>query len=359
MLSLFVFLLVLGILILVHEFGHFIAAKRVGVIVEIFSLGFGPKLISRKKGQTEYSLAAIPFGGYVKMAGDNLEEYKGTPGEYLSKKPGQRAQIIFCGPLLNYVLGFLCFWAIFFAGYPTLTNKVGGLLDGFGAQEAGIQAGDRIISVQDKSVTSWEQLQIAIQESKGAASVKVGLLRGSEKLVKDVSLKEKQVNDVFGKKQSVGLLGITPSEETIIVRHGLGESLFLGARKTWDLTMVTYKAFGMLITGRLSMRESVTGPLGIFYVTHQATSLGVIPVVHLIAVLSVSLAIFNLLPLPVLDGGHILFLLIEKIRGKGLSLKTESIITRVGLTLILTLAVVVTYNDILKFGGKIAKWFVK
>ncbi|MDD4980318.1 MAG: RIP metalloprotease RseP [Candidatus Omnitrophica bacterium] len=360
MISIITFLLILGISILVHEFGHFIAAKRLGVKVEKFSLGFGMPLWHKKKGDTEYSINLIPMGGYVKLAGDNLEEYRKQPDEYLSKAPSERAQIIFCGPLLNYILGFLCFWLIFFAGYPTLTTKVGGLIDGFGAKNAGIQAGDKIVAVDGKKVTVWEDLQNAVQNEKTKGKVTLSVLRDNKEYALEVEIKERQLDDILGKKRSVGLIGIMPADEVTNIRYGFLKSFTLALRKTIDLTTLTYKAIWRMITGNLSMRESVTGPLGIFYITSKAASLGIIAVIHLIAVLSISLGIFNLLPLPVLDGGHIVLLAVEKIRGKQLGLKAESIITKFGLTIIIAIALFATYNDLLRFfGDKLSKWFVK
>lgn len=360
MISFLVFIFILGVLIIVHEFGHFAAAKKLKVKVEKFSLGFGPEVLSKKKNETQYSLSAIPLGGYVKMAGDNLEEYKGSPDEYLSRPPCQRAAIVFCGPFVNYSLGVLCFWFIFFAGYPTLTTKVGGLIDGLGAKEAGIEAGDRIIAVDDKKVEVWEELQEVIQSKKNTKQVKISLLRNNELLNLEVSIKQKSLDDLLGQKRSVGLIGITPQDETIKIRHGFLKSFILGVNKAWDLTVLTYKALWRMIWGKLSFRQSMTGPLGIFYITSQATHLGVLAVLQLVAVLNISLAIFNLLPLPVLDGGHILLLLVEKARGKALSLKTEQVVTRLGLSVIICLAIFVTYNDILRFfGDKIAKVFTR
>jgi len=358
MISLLIFLFILGILIIVHEFGHFIAAKKMGVKVEKFSLGFGPQIVAKKKNDTQYSIAAIPLGGYVKLAGDNLEEYKGNSYEYFFQAPGKRFWIIFFGPLLNYILGLLFFWFIFFVGYPTLTTKVGGLIDGLGAKEAGIQVGDKIIAVDGKKVDYWEDLQKIIQAKKEATKVGLSILRNNQELKIAVNIREKKVDDLLGQKRSVGLLGINASDEIVKLRHGFFASFLLGLNKTWGLTTLTYKAIWRMITGQLSMRESVTGPLGIFYITSQAASLGIIAVLHLIAVLSVSLAIFNLLPLPILDGGHILFLGIEKIRKRTLGIKTERIITQIGLTVIVSLAILVTYNDILRFfGDKISKLF--
>jgi regulator of sigma E protease len=358
MLTAIIFLIVLGILIVVHEFGHFIVAKKIGVRVEKFSLGFGPRLITKKKKDTEYSISAIPLGGYVKMAGDNLEEFQGKSDEYFAKPPGKRFWIIVFGPLLNYLLGFLLFWLIFFVGYPTLTTKVGGLIDGLGAKSAGIQVGDRIIAVDGEAVDYWEDLQKIIQSKKEATRVRLFLLRETREYAIDVFIREQKVDDALGQKRNVGLLGITASDEIKEVRHGFLKSFSLGLRKTFDLTVLTFKALGMMLTGKLSMKDSITGPLGIFYITSQAARLGAIALMHFMAVLSVSLAIFNLFPLPVLDGGHILFLVIEKARGRTLSIKTERIINQIGLTLIMSLALFVTYNDVMRFfGDKIAKIF--
>ena len=292
------------------------------------------------------------------MAGDNLEEYKGGPDEYLSQKPGKRFWIIFFGPLLNYVLGILFFWLICFVGYPTLTTKVGGLIDGLGAQEAGLKIGDKISAIDGKRVEYWEDLQKIIYAKKSEDYVKVSFVRENKELILPVRIKEKQMEDQIGQKRKFGLLGITPFDEVVEVRHGFLKSFCLS--KVFDLTIMTYKALGFLVTGRLSMRESMTGPLGIFFITSKAVRLGVIAILHLMAVLSLSLAIFNLLPLPILDGGHIVLLALEKIRGKVLSLKADRVVNKIGISFIMFLAVFVTYNDIVRnFGDKISKLFVK
>ena len=357
MYSLIVFFFILSVLIVVHEFGHFIIAKKIGVRVEQFSLGFGKVLFKKKSKGTEYSVSAIPLGGFVKLAGDNLEEYKGKSDEYFSKAPGKRFWIIFFGPLLNYALGILLFWMVFFIGYPTLTTKIGSLIDDFGAKEAGLQAGDKIIAIDGARTENWEDLQKIIYSKKQSESVNVSFLRGDKGLSANVRLKEKVMEDKIGQKRKFSLLGITPSGEIIKVRHGFLESFGLSWLKAWDLTVITYMALGRLITGSLSMRESMTGPLGIFFITSKAAQLGPVAVLHLMAVLSLSLAIFNLLPLPILDGGHIALLALEKIRGKLLSIKTEDVINKIGLSFIILLVVVVTYNDIVRnFGDKLAKF---
>jgi regulator of sigma E protease len=358
MLTFILFLLILGLLIIVHEFGHFIMAVRLKVKVEKFSLGFGPVLFSKKNGDTEYNINAVPLGGFVKLAGDNLEEYKGNSDEYYSKTPKQRAAIIFFGPFLNYLLGLLCFWLIFFVGYPTLTAKVGGLIDGFGAKDAGLKVGDKIVAIDGKKIDFWEELQQIVQAKKANEIVKLSVLRDNKEYAIDVKIKEKQLDNQLGQKNNIGLIGITPYDEIVKVKHGLFHSFILAINKTKDLTTMTYKAIWRMLTGKLAFRDSVTGPLGIFFITSKVKSLGIIAILHLVAVLSVSLAIFNLLPMPVLDGGHILFLAIEKIRGRPLSLKTERIVSQIGFTIIISLALIVTYNDLIRFfGDKIAKIF--
>ncbi len=358
MLSLVVFLAVLSGLIIIHEFGHFIAAKKIGVKVEKFSLGFGPALLRKKKGETEYSINAVLLGGYVKLAGDNLEEWSNKSEEFLSKKPYQRAAVIFAGPLLNYVMGIIFLCLVFLIGYPMLTSKVGGLIDGLGAKDAGIQVNDKIIAIDGKKVQFWEDLQNIIQVKSDNSTAKLSVLRGNKEYSVDVKVKARNFNNFMGRKHSVGVLGIIPSDEFVKLKYGFAESFLLSVNKAWEMTIMTYKALWFMITRKLSMRESVTGPLGIFYITSKAASMGLIAVIHLVAVLNISLAIFNLLPFPILDGGHIFFLIVEKIRGKALSVRADRIITQIGFSFIITLAVFVTYNDIVKlFGDKIMKLF--
>lgn len=352
------FLFILGLLIVVHELGHLAAAKKIGVKVEKFSLGFGWKLFSRKRHDTEYSLSAIPLGGYVKLAGDNLQEYKGKEYEYYSKSPSKRALVIFCGPFLNYVLGLLFFCLIYFLGYPTLTTKIGGVMDDFGAKAAGIMKDDRIIAIDGQRVKYWEDMQKIIQGKKEAATVKLSVLRGGQELAMVVRIKQEQFDDSVGGKRTVGLLGITPEGEIEKIRYGPLQSIGHGMERTWFLTALTYKALWRMVTGKLSMRESMAGPLVIFDFTSKAARLGIIPLLNLLATLSISLGIFNLLPLPILDGGHIVLLGLEKVRGKHLSLKAERVVTQTGFSLIIAIAVLVTYNDFVRlFGDKIAKLF--
>jgi regulator of sigma E protease len=242
-----------------------------------------------------------------------------------------------------------------------LTTKVGGLMDGFGAQKAGLKVGDRILAIDGNKVDFWDQMQKIIYAKKEATNVELSIRRDNREYKVGVNIREKKIDDPLGQRRSVGLLGITPDyDEVIKVKYGFFQAFNSGIQKTLDLTLMTYKALWRMLSGKLSIRESVTGPLGIFYITSKAAHLGIVAVLQLIAALSISLAIFNLLPFPVLDGGHLVLLAIEKIRGKTLSLKAERIITKAGLTVIITLALLVTYNDLVRFfGDKLPKFFVR
>jgi regulator of sigma E protease len=358
--AILIFIFILSFLIIVHEFGHFICARLNGVRVEQFSLGFGPLIYKIKKGDTEYKLNLIPLGGYVKMAGDSQSEYHGKADEYFSKSPGQRFQIIFCGPFLNYILGFIFFGLIFFMGYPSLTSKVGGLIDGYGAKASGLKVGDKILAVDGQQVELWEDLQQGIRDRKIKSSVTLDVLRGNQELKFNVPIKEKALNDQLGEKHLLGIIGISPFDEIVEVKHGFFESIYLGLKKTVNLTVMTYTGLWRLVSGKMSMRDSMTGPLGIFFITSKVAKLGLIAVMHLVAVLSVSLAIFNLLPLPILDGGHLFLLGLEKLRKKALGAKSEEIINNLGFSLLITLALFVTYNDVMRlYGDKISKLVFK
>lgn len=361
MLSLISFFAVLSILVLVHELGHFFTAKRLGVRVEKFSFGFGPKLFSVKKGETEYLISAIPLGGYVKMAGDEpMEQLANKPYEFLTRSVGDRFKIIFAGPLLNYALAFVIFSVIFMFGSPTLTTEVGGFLKGYPAEKQGVLAGDRILAVDGKEVKYWEDMTEAIHKhTDGALTLKID--RGGKIFDKTITPTVRQTKDIFGKEVKIALVGITPSQRIEKVKYGFPTAIRMGAKKLWQFTCITYKALWSIVIGRLSLKESMTGPIGIFMITGQAAKMGLIYIFHLMAMLSASLAIFNLLPLPVLDGGHIIFLALEKVRGKPLSMKAQEVIANIGISCLILLTVFIFYSDIVKFGvfEKVAGMFKK
>lgn len=350
MLSLISFIVVLSILVVVHEFGHFIVAKRMGVRVEKFSIGFGPEIIGITKSGTRYSISAIPLGGYVKLAGEtSAEEVKGEKGEYISRSAGERARIILAGPLLNYILAFLIFSFVFMIGSPTLTAKIGKVMPAYPAESAGLKAGDTILSINDKNIDYWEDVTKIVHTSKGA-EMKILIERANEYMTLFVTPKSQDMKTIFGSRKNISIIGIVPSEEVVYVKYGFLKSIYMGAEKLWMLTYITCRALWASITGAIPIKESMTGPIGIFYITGQAAKLGLVYLLQLMGVLSASLAIFNLLPVPVLDGGHVLFLMIEKMRGKPVSAKMQENITQVGMSLLILLMLVVFYNDFMRFG---------
>ena len=351
MLSTITFIIVLSILILVHEFGHFIFAKKFGVNVEAFSLGFGRKLFFIKHKGTEYRISIIPLGGYVKMAGEMpYEETRhGLKDEFMSQPAYKRGLILAAGPALNYILGFLIFAFVFMAGSPQATSRLGAIMDGYPAKEAGLKEGDRIVELNNKPVAYWEEiLSVVHNTTKWFISVKIK--RQRQEMSFDISPKVKEFKNIFGQQVKLGLLGIMPSEEIEYVRYNPGRAVYLAARKTWDLTWMTCLALWRMATGAMSLKESVTGPIGIFMVTSKAAAAGITYVLGLMAVLSISLAIFNLLPIPVLDGGHILFLFIEKIRGRVVSEKVYERVNQLGVAFLVVLMAFVFYNDAARVG---------
>jgi len=342
-------LTVFSILILIHETGHFLMAKKMGVKVERFSFGFGPKLLSFKKRETEYSICAIPLGGYVKMAGDEpSEKREGKDWEYLSKPPRERLAIVVSGPLTNYVFAFLLFSLMFVLGTPALTTDVGEVMKDFPAYSAGIKQGDKIISIDGKNIEYWEDLLTEISKATSAKEISLVALRRDKAVNIKLIPKIIETKNIFGQNIKVGRLGITPSGKTINVKTNILEAFYLGAKKTVFLTAFTYKTLWHMVTGGMSIRESVTGPIGIAGIIGQAAKMGLIYLIYITAQLNLAIAIFNLLPIPILDGGHILFLGLEKIRRKKLHPKLEQIISNIALSFLIALMIYVSWNDILK-----------
>jgi len=344
------FIAVLSILVIVHEFGHFIVAKKTGVRVEKFSVGFGPEVFGVTKGGTRYSISLIPLGGYVKLAGETgEEELKGESWEYLSRTVGERAKIIFAGPLLNYILAFFIFSFIFVIGYPTLTTKIGQVISDYPGAAAGVKAGDVILEINGQEVNYWEDVTNSIHTNK-EPEIDLLVERGGRLVDLKVAPKSQEVKTIFGSKKRVGLIGIMPSEEIVYVRHNVIKSVYMGGKKLVMLTYITYRALWASFTGVIPFKESITGPVGIFYITGQAARMGIVYLLHIMGILSASLAIFNLLPVPVLDGGHLLFIAIEKVRRKPVSHRVQENITQVGLALIICMMLFVFYNDFMRFG---------
>lgn len=344
-----IFAAVLSVLIVVHEWGHFITARKLGVKVERFALGFGPRLFSWVYDGTEFSLCLIPLGGYVKMAGDERSNYHGAPDEFFSKPPGQRALIVLNGPVVNFVLAYVCLLFVFMLGYPDLAPKIGKVLEGYPAQAAGLRPGDKIVRIDSHTVETWTEVQKNIAESKNEQIVFV-VLRGNEEIQKIVRPKIEDRKNIFGQKKTTPTVGIVPQEEIVVFKYPFQEALVRAYRKLAEVTVMTYKSIYYMITGSMSAKESMTGPIGIFYIVKAAADMGFSHLLYIVGIISASLAIFNLLPVIPLDGGHLFLLAVEKIRGKALPEKVDEAIARVGFSLIICLALFVFYSDFLRFG---------
>ncbi|MFH1459833.1 MAG: RIP metalloprotease RseP [Candidatus Omnitrophota bacterium] len=351
MLSTIAFIFVLGVLVLAHEFGHFIVAKFLKVKVEAFSLGFGKKLAGLKYGDTEYKISLIPLGGYVKLAGENPEEERaGKAWEFLSKSVGERAAIVIAGPLFNYLVAFLLFSLVFFIGAPSLKATVGEVKAGYPAQLAGLQMDDKIISIDGKKIKFWDELSSVIHEKISGEEIVLAVERKQEILQVKVVPQVDAVNNIFGEQIKVGLIGISPGDETEIVKYGFFKAIGLGAKQVVGLTQMTYFALSRMLMGKMSVKDSLAGPVTIFKITGDAAKLGFVYLMQIMGALSVSLAIINLFPVPVLDGGHLLFLFFEKIKGKPISLKFQEMASRVGFSILILLMVFVFYNDLVRVG---------
>lgn len=360
MVSTLIFIVVLSTLILIHEFGHFLVAKRCGVRVECFSLGFGPRLWSRAFGGTEYRLSAVPLGGYVKMSGEHPEaaEAPPAPHEFRAQSVGRRAWIVFAGPLLNYLLAFVLLSVVFMIGFPSTPPVVGDVREGYPARAAGLLAGDRIVSVNGTVVEDWDGVMKLIHPHT-AGHVTLRLQRAQRQYDVTIQPQVEESLDAIGRKRPVARIGIAPTGEIQLRRYDVLTALWKGAARVWELTALTCQALAAVLIGDASIRETMTGPIGIFVMTGEAAKLGLVYVLHIAGSISLSLAIFNLFPIPVLDGGHLLFLAIERVRGRAVSARAQMAATQVGMAALALLMVAVIYSDLAKFGvaDKVVEWW--
>ena len=343
--------LVLGVLIFVHELGHFLVAKRAGVSVLKFSLGFGPKIAGFTRGGTEYLLSAIPLGGYVKMLGEDPKEEVADLERSFSAKPiGWRSLIILAGPGSNFLLAIAIFWVVFMVGVPTLTTKVGEVMEGFPAREAGLLRGDRIVAIQGQPIEKWEELAKQIHQSPGRP-VRLTVEREGKRFDVTVAPKATKQKNLFGEEQEIGLLGIAPAEEFLTERTNPITAFGRAVYKTYDLSVLILITFGKLLQGVVPAK-TIGGPLLVAQMAGEQARLGLLNLLFFTALLSINLAILNLLPIPILDGGHLFFALIEAARGKPVSLKKREMAQQVGLVLLVALMIFAFYNDIFRLLGK-------
>ena len=425
MTTLLAFLFVLGVLVFVHELGHFLAAKRLGVRVLTFSVGFGPKILRHTRGGTEYCLSILPLGGYVKMAGDNPDETRtGAADEFLSRSKWERFQVLVAGPLMNVVLAVVVLAGVLAQGaeipvYQDQPPDVGAVVFGSPAEAGGIQPGDRILTVDGDTVETWEDLFLAIG-TRPERDVEVTFLRAGrnqsvtvrptaetrfeignigvlpdvdpivDSVIEDTPAERAgmQAGDVVlaidGERMATraqlidtiarsadreleltllrdgrevtlratpeqegdrGMLGFYITEATKLFQPGPLEAVWLSVERNIEYSGLIFQTIGGLVTGRTSMRQ-LQGPVGIAQLSGESAQAGWLPLLSLMAILSINLGILNLLPIPVLDGGHIAIMALEGIARRDFSMQVKEKMLLAGFVVLMMLMVTVIYNDL-------------
>ena len=411
------FILIFGSLVFFHELGHFIFAKRAGIMVREFAIGFGPKILGITKGETIYTLRLLPLGGYVRMAGEDMDSVELQPGfrvglilnnkeevvkivmnqnkqqqdmlfleteradlekglwiegydeeerlvrydvsrkavvmengketliapydrQFGSKSIGKRAMAIFAGPLFNFILAFFIFLMIgLFQGVPTYEPVISGVAEDGPALQAGMQDGDLVTKIDGQSIESWQDLAAKVQGSAGEA-LTFEYVRDGEVINSTITPKTvEQDGQTYGQS---GVLYERPVEKNPL------KAVAFGADQTVTWIVKIFELLGMLVTGQFTI-DALSGPVGIYKATEEVAQYGVFNLMNWAAILSINLGIMNLLPLPALDGGRLLFFLFEAVRGKPIDRQKEGMVHFVGIMLLMVLMVVVTWNDIQRF----------
>ena len=357
------FLFVLTIVVFFHELGHFLVARWAGVKVLTFSLGFGPELVGfNDRHGTRWKISAIPLGGYVKFFGDESEASTPASSETLAsmtaeeragsfhhKKVGPRAAIVAAGPIANFILAIVIFTCLFtFFGKPSTTARVDKIEANSAAAKAGFQVGDIVTAIDGKTIGSFSDMQRIVGVRAGD-TLNFTIKRGDSTLQLKGTPELREVKDSFGNAHRLGVLGITRATapgDVVTERVDPATALWLGVKETWFVVDRTLAYIGGVFTGR-EAADQVGGPLRIAQISGQVATIGLTALIHLAAVLSISIGLLNLFPVPLLDGGHLMFYAVEAVRGRPLSERAQEMGFRVGLALVLMLMIFATYNDIL------------
>jgi regulator of sigma E protease len=348
-------IVVLGFLILIHECGHFFVAKRMGVKVLKFSIGFGPRLLGTKSGETEYVLSAIPFGGFVKMVGEDPDEEIAEADRevaFPSKSLAARAAIVLAGPSTNIVGAFLLFSLVFIAygvPMPSEEAKVGGLSEGMPAASSGLKLNDTIKAVDGVAVSNWIQLTQAIRSS-GGQTLKLDVERDGQPIELQITPKEIVDKTIFNEElpTKTFVIGVEPVSEVKSVDPG--QAVWLAAQQTWIWTETIVVGLYKMATGSIPAKE-IGGPLEIARQAGKQAAQGLERLLMFTAVISLNLGLLNLLPIPILDGGHLLFIGIEAVMRRPLELRHRELAQQAGLFILLGLMAFAFYNDILRVVG--------
>ncbi|MFB7155325.1 RIP metalloprotease RseP [Lysinibacillus sp. NPDC056232] len=412
------FILIFGLLVFFHEFGHFLFAKRAGIMVREFAIGMGPKIYGKTHGETIYTLRLLPIGGYVRMAGEDMDGAELQPGyrvglivdednvvkkiifnqnnkqlpdllfleveradlekdlfvegydeeeklvrynvardcilvengketliapydrQFNAKTVGQRAMTIFAGPLFNFILAFVIYMLIgLIHGVPTYEPIITEVVENDPAAQAGMLAGDRVVNIDGQAVEKWQDLAAIVQDHPGE-DITVIVDRNGQQV--NLNMKVKEIEQNGDKYGQIGVKYESPREFNPL------KSVVYGAQETYNMTAKIFELLGMLITGKFTI-DALSGPVGIYKATEQVAQYGFINLMNWAAMLSINLGIMNLLPLPALDGGRLLFFGFEAVRGKPIDRQKEGLVHFVGIVLLMILMVVVTWNDIQRF----------
>ena len=357
--TLFSFVIVLGVLIFFHEFGHFLIARLFGVGVEKFSLGFGPRLLGKKIGRTDYRISAIPLGGYVKMVGEEPDaevDPADIPISFTHQHVIKRICIVAAGPFFNILLAIIIFFGIFLiSGSFTLKPSVGTVRDGSPAFAAGIKEGDLITAIDGVPISSWEDMTEIIGASNGK-TLEITVRREGSDLVFRITPELTPSKNIFGEDIQRYIIGITASGDTYAEELNPFQAFAESLIQTYRITELMVVIIGKLIIGDIST-DTIGGPIMIAKMAGDQAKSGIGNLIFFIALISVNLAIINLLPIPILDGGHLLFFFIEAFKGHPVSLKVREVAQQIGLFIIILLVILVFYNDIFRYKDDILRFF--
>lgn len=347
--TIFATAIVLGILVFVHELGHFILAKKLGVGILKFSLGFGPKLIGKKIGETEYQIAVFPLGGFVKPLGEDPQEEIKEEDRHRSlwaQPIWKRALIIGAGPFFNFFLAAVLFSSINLFGIPYYPSKIGEVSPGLPAEQAGLKKGDVVFSINGEEVKKWDDLSKIIRNSKGE-DLLLKVKRDGETLEIKVTPKPSTQKNLFGEEVPVFIIGIAPFDEIVVQKVGPFEAVGKGLSQTWFGIKLTVVGIIKLIQ-RVIPAKTIGGPILIAQLAGEQAKRGLLSLTLFVAILSINLGVINLFPIPILDGGHFLFLGIEAILRKPLSIKKMEMAQQIGLIFIILLMLFAFYNDLIR-----------
>jgi regulator of sigma E protease len=355
------FLFVLSLVVFFHELGHFLIARWCGVRILVFSIGFGPEIVGfNDRRGTRWKIAAIPLGGYVKFFGDDsaastpdtarlaaMDESEKSQS-FVGQSVAKRAAIVVAGPMANFLLAIAIFASVFMLyGKQTMSARVDSVQDGSAAAAAGFQPGDLVTAIDGKAIADFADMQRAVSESAGQA-LQITVKRGDAERILTATPTLSEDKDIFGNVRRIGLLGIrrsTAPEDLKFQPVSPPEAVWMGAQETWFVIDRTLSYLGGVVVGREAANQ-LGGPIRIAEMSGQVATLGFVALIHLAAVLSVSIGLLNLFPIPLLDGGHLLFYAVEALRGRPLSERAQEVGFRIGLAIVLMLMIFATFNDI-------------